>query len=107
MAKANINTAITGCTAAQQSGMPQFVAQTREGSGSEKGGGEAEAAQAMPSSAINANRIKINFVALPKISRRKLWRQVAKGAKGRELRAERIMPSSRRGEEGGVPQLLS
>lgn len=54
--------------------------------GEKEGGREVEAALAMPSSAINANRIKINFVALPKISRRKLWRQVTKGAKSREQR---------------------
>lgn len=66
--------------------MPQFVEGSGGGRGKKRGGGEAEAeaALAMPSSAINANRIKINFVALPKISRRKLWRQVAKGAKSTE-----------------------
>lgn len=103
MAKANINTAITGCTC-QPTRLSRVECHNLwHRQGQEVGWQEKrEAALAMPSSAINANRIKINFVALLKISRANFWRQVAKGAKSKEQRVERIMPSSRREGGGGA-----
>lgn len=64
-----------------------------------------EAALAMPSSAINANRIKINFVLLSKSC------ETLATGRSREQRAG-IMPTSSSGRAGGgrgeeTPQLLS